>query len=863
MAVPVKKAPIRRTREYLIASAAVFAAAFVFIIIAGISLAGMSVPYKKPDTSKEDIVLRTAGLVDDTEATYKVMYRIGSGFYTVGDYAISTFTSPDYLINGRTDEEFASDVSMVLHGEADQEEVEEALSMLSGNSRMYVINEIFRNEDSDLKASGRVSSDPGDSFTDCVLTSSLEGEGGVTLGIRKVEGSFNTTGDGVRTDFFVDGICYQGNINISDGGEGQRDFVMSWNSDGVGAGHHEVLVLLRSSDGRGTVLTGGDIYVPNVMTLVNNNVQPGTIAEGSQASWYVLDAQDSNAYINFVNLSGDIRASIYNAYGNYIGNNDIAGTDCEILRALRQDIDAISEDTGLSGVTNTFYIKVERGALNENHTGSVSYTMVQSREVAYYDGGLVAVIGVPGIDPSVSPVDVAAQDYYGHDVSVQDMSNNVLTVKYEDLSFIPLNGVLDDFDVSMTGTGIDLAYVPSFSPRYFDYGYMTLDDMSEFTVNASSREGNFATLSASLQTSSGTEQIPLGGTFSFAPGENKLTVSVSSFDGITNEYSLYVLIGDDAGTFSEDTLSAFPVSYGSGLWLLHSLHPDYIFTPYETGLDFYTVLDYEDSGSRSLANIYSNPSWTDSSSPEYDGGGWHAATNEAVRYFLDPRNYLDQTHIFSFEALSFREQVQTEDGVRSMISGSFMDTSDPDYAQLIYDAGQTAGVSPYLIASRIIQEMGYNGQSQLCSGTLPGYEGYYNFFNIGSTPNPSVENGALINGARYAMWGSSPDLETIDEDEAALLLPWDNIPDAITGGALWISRSYISVDQDTLYFQKFDVVNNNDGLYQHQYAQNISMAYMEGVRYFRSYAACGMLDEPFEFIIPVYTGLPDSFGQMP
>ena len=80
---------------------------------------------------------------------------------------------------------------------------------------MYVINEIFRNEDSDFKASGRVSSDPGDSFTDCVLTSSLEGEGGVTLGIRKVEGSFNTTGDGVRTDFFVDGICYQGNINIS------------------------------------------------------------------------------------------------------------------------------------------------------------------------------------------------------------------------------------------------------------------------------------------------------------------------------------------------------------------------------------------------------------------------------------------------------------------------------------------------------------------------------------------------------------------------------------------------------------------------------------------------------------------------
>ena len=159
--------------------------------------------------------------------------------------------------------------------------------------------------------------------------------------------------------------------------------------------------------------------------------------------------------------------------------------------------------------------------------------------------------------------------------------------------------------------------------------------------------------------------------------------------------------------------------------------------------------------------------------------------------------------------------------------------------------------------------MGFNGESLLCRGELPGYEGYYNFFNIGSTPNPSVENGALINGARYAMWGSNPDAETIDADEEALMLPWDNIEDAITGGALWIARSYIAVDQNTLYFQKFDVINNNDGLYQHQYAQNISMAYYEGVRYFRSYASSNMLDEPFEFLIPVYTGMPDTYGQMP
>ena len=293
------------------------------------------------------------------------------------------------------------------------------------------------------------------------------------------------------------------------------------------------------------------------------------------------------------------------------------------------------------------------------------------------------------------------------------------------------------------------------------------------------------------------------------------------------------------------------------------MHPEYIFTPYNTGIDFYTALSYEDNGSRSLANTYSHPGWVKPNSQVYDGGGWMAATNDVVRYFLDPRNYLDQEHIFSFECLSFNEDIQTVEGVRNMIRGSFMDTNEHDYAEIIYEAGRTAGVSPYLLASRIIQEMGYNGESSLCHGTLPGYEGYYNFYNIGSVPDPSVENGALINGARYAQWGQDPNGQVITDDEAALLLPWNNVSDAITGGALWIARSYISVGQDTLYFQKFDVISNNDGLYQHQYAQNISMAYSEGTRYFRSYASSDMLDGSIEFVIPVYTNLPSEYGVVP
>ena len=856
-------APVKKTKEYLLATAVTAAVSLVLILIAGISMAGMSVPYDKPSSQEEDIILRTADLTGNHESTYRALYRVGSGYYTVGDYAVRAFTSSDYLVSGKDDTSFANDLSGVIYGGINQEMVNDAVNMLGSRSRMYVINEMLAQEDRSLKVSGSVSSDPGDSFSDCTLTSSLEGEGGITLGIRKVEGNFVTTGDGIRTDFFVDGICYQGNISISDAGDGTRNFVMSWNSDGVGAGDHDVLILLRSSDGRGTVIAGGSIYVPNTMRLVNNNVQPGSIAEGSQSSWYVLDAQETNAYVNFVNLSGDIKVSIFDAYGNLIGYNDLEGTGYEVLRGSRQNIEAIVEDTGLSGVTNTFYIKVERGALNEDPNGAVTYTMIQSREAAYYDGGYVAVIEDVGAVPTPYPVVGNTTTYYGRQIQIQDMSNNVMTVYYEDIDYLPINGELNELTLSYVGTGIDLGFTPQFSYRYNEYGFMSPDPVDELTFYATAKEGNFATVTAILDNANGTQQIPVGGNFSFAQGENKLTVSVRSFDGMARDFTIYALIGDDNGTFCEDTLSQFPVSYGSGLWLLHSIHPNYIFTPYDTGMSFYTVLDYEDSGSRNLANINSNPTWADSSSPEYDGGGWHAATNETVRYFLDPRNYLDQTHIFSFEVLSFNPEVQTVDGLSSILDGSFMDVSDTDYAQIIYNAGQTAGVSPYLLASRIIQEMGYNGESLLCSGTLPGYEGYYNFFNIGSTPNPNVENGALINGARYAQWGSDPDGQVITDEEAALMLPWDNVPDAITGGALWIAGSYISIGQDTLYFQKFDVINNNDGLYQHQYAQNVSMAYYEGVRYFRGYASCDMLDQPFEFLIPVYSGLPDTYGVMP
>ena len=260
---------VKRTKEYLIAACAVLAVFVIAIIIAGVSLSGMSIPYNEPTSKEEDIVIRTAALTNNSESVYRALYRVGAGFITAGDYTIRSLTSSDYLVNGKDDRAFASDLSSIINGQEDSEQISTIVNMLSDSSRMYVTNEILREEDSSLKASARIPDVPGDSFSDCVLTSSLEGDGGLTIGIRKVEGSFVTTGDEIRTDFFVDGMFYQGNITISEGEEGSKSFVMSWNTNGISSGVHQVLILLRSSDGRGTVLAGGDIYVPNTMRLVN------------------------------------------------------------------------------------------------------------------------------------------------------------------------------------------------------------------------------------------------------------------------------------------------------------------------------------------------------------------------------------------------------------------------------------------------------------------------------------------------------------------------------------------------------------------------------------------------------------------
>ena len=812
----------------------------------------------------EKIIERTIEVTNTGASSDAVIRNIRSGTMSLGDYVATSFTGSVYLLESKDDKAFAGDLSYALYG--DDSATGDMEDDLRDYSRKYVINKFTSKIDPEYALSAGLKDNKGSRINSCEITKPMDSDSGYTIGIRQVEGLCDIDGKEVRTDFYVDGIIYQATIKYES--EDSDNFKVSWDTSGVSEGLHDVKILLRSSDGRGFVAAGGSVMIPHCYQLTNKGVTTGSILGADNDAWYALFVgEGEDCYVNFLEMSDDIAVSLYDIYGNLIGSNDMKESEYETLRGVSQDIPAIEEDTGIDGLTSVYYVLVSRApeedqTVQDNMTG-ISYTMVMSPNVVRYDGQYYAVPDNMLQLPYAIPISGKDTDVVDKEIILVDMAGNTITKTAGEVTFLPLNGFLNEFKVTEFGTEDQIDMCPVFNSTDQFYGFYCNGNPGTISIDAVPLEGYAASINIMATSSIGTTEVGLGQSIALVPGENTIEVQVRSFMGYTRTYTLYILDGEDKDGFYSATLTRFPKSYYSGLWLLHSMHPGYVFEAYDTGLDYYTVLDNEDNADRSLASEYSHPGWVVSSSPVYDGGGWKTAKYDVVNYFLDPRNFLNPKDVFSFEKLSFDPSAQTVEGVKAMIKGSFMDTDSPDYASIIYDAGKNANVSPYFLASRILQEMGYDGQSLLCQGTLPGYEGYYNFYNIGSTPDPNVANGALINGAKYAMWGKDPDAQELTDEERELLLPWDNVEDAIAGGALWIASRYTTCGQDTLYFQKFDIIDNDDGLYLHQYAQNISMAYSEGHRYFDSYASIGMLDQSFVFVIPVYQNMPSEYGYLP
>lgn len=366
------------------------------------------------------------------------------------------------------------------------------------------------------------------------------------------------------------------------------------------------------------------------------------------------------------------------------------------------------------------------------------------------------------------------------------------------------------------------------------------------------------------------------GDTSGCPNWYKISATVSGKSVTGYAASRYITVQTetqpDPNTPPDEKIYTYPEAYRPYLKDLVAKHPNWVFTFYDTGLDWNDVMAYETASGMLGRNVVSPSSpesyrYKDPKTGKYwkSAEGWYQASDQVVAYYMDPRNSMTESSIFQFELLSYNASVHTLSGVEAILKGSFMEnkriTDDSGkqitYAQAIMDAARISSASPYYLATKIIQEVSRNGSGST-SGTYvakngTSYKGYYNFYNIQAT---SSTNDPIAQGLA---WAKSTD----SDPNKNYGRPWTSPYKSIVGGAQWIARNYISVGQDTIYLQKFDVDSSDGKLYAHQYMTNVAGATSEAGIQYKGYVNMDMLEGSFIFSIPTYKNLPANRCRLP
>lgn len=300
-------------------------------------------------------------------------------------------------------------------------------------------------------------------------------------------------------------------------------------------------------------------------------------------------------------------------------------------------------------------------------------------------------------------------------------------------------------------------------------------------------------------------------------------------------------------------IEAFPESYQEYLTALKEQHPNWNFEAYYTGISWDELVANEIDHGHNRIITSADSLWK--CSCKNVESGYACASESIIKYYMDPRNFIkNDVLIFQFLEMTYNSTVQDKDGVETILKNTFMNTSIEvegketiSYADIIIEAAKQSNMSPYSIATKIIQEVGSTG-SESVYGTYTGYEGYYNFFNYGAND----EGNAVSNGLDYAKSKN-----------------WNNQYVAIVEGAKLLANDYTSAGQNTAYFYKWDVVGksiletnttctvSSDYLFGHQYMTNVQDPTSQTSRLYNTYLSNDILDANLNFIIPVYDNMPD------
>ena len=292
------------------------------------------------------------------------------------------------------------------------------------------------------------------------------------------------------------------------------------------------------------------------------------------------------------------------------------------------------------------------------------------------------------------------------------------------------------------------------------------------------------------------------------------------------------------------TEAGFPATYKASLRTLHAAHPKWIFYADNTGLSWSTVLAKEKTVGYNLVEPYSadsyiNPDYKDKT---YDGR-WKQASDKAIAYYLDPRNFLTESGIFQFFDQRTAYNPGTKAQITTLVSSNTCFMNTPLYIKSIYSAGQTSGVNGAVLTAMVIMEQGWTGGSKLISGTHSVYPGIYNHFNIGAYTANGMDS--ITRGLWYASGGNG---------SYTYGRPWNTIEKSLAGGVTFYKEEYINNKQYTYYTKKFDIMGGSVNI-NHQYSTSLEGAYSEGNILKRAYTGD---NSTLVFRIPVYSGMPSS-----
>ncbi|MBS4985760.1 MAG: SH3 domain-containing protein [Hungatella hathewayi] len=292
------------------------------------------------------------------------------------------------------------------------------------------------------------------------------------------------------------------------------------------------------------------------------------------------------------------------------------------------------------------------------------------------------------------------------------------------------------------------------------------------TINASNlnvRSGPGTTYSAITKLSQGTA-VTVVGEKTASNGALWYEIRFSGTNGaettgyVLNTYVKFPVSYQTSADFEAYlTAQKFPDSYKDGLRQLHAQYPNWVFTAHHTNLDWNTAVDNESVVGRNLVATGSVSSWKSiadgaydwdaSKWPGFDGSNWVAASRDIVAYYMDPRNFLDDTYIFQFLLQSYDSSAHTAAGLETMVKGTFLESTASG------GGSPSGGSSPGGTSSGGSSSVGPGGVS---SGTDKN--------NSGSSGGASGGPGTSINSNEVKLEAPGASISSKDRDRLMVAL---------------------------------------------------------------------------------------------